>query len=408
MVSIHSSQTIKPHHYDRAKLALASFYKRGDVGFHSVYKQDELFLEAQKRAVELRSKYKKMVFVGIGGSILGAQAIHDLFAVPKASHQILFCDNVDPWELEKCLQIIESNLSEVAFVFASKSGTTLETLTLLECLLQWSKQKNYDIRPHCTVISEKRSNPLSDWARQHRIPILEIPENVGGRYSVLTAVGMLPAGFLGLEVEGFRRGAQQAAESIEVIEKITSMALESFERQLWISFFWFYCSRMRTLGLWLEQLWAESLAKKNNHNGMSAARVSTPVSAVGAIDQHSLLQQLVEGAQDKWVLFIRNKQSEQGPFSLEAPEISVSSYLKGKSLGQVLTAEAEATERALSEMGIYTANLTINELNETSVGFFLMQWQIIVACIGEALNINAFDQPGVELGKRLAKGLLQS
>ncbi|MCX7979190.1 MAG: glucose-6-phosphate isomerase, partial [Bdellovibrionaceae bacterium] len=240
-------------------------------------------------------------------------------------------------------------------------------------------------------------------SRSHSIPTLPVPFDVGGRFSVLSPVGMFLAAWSGLDLDKFRRGAEGALTNKITVTEFTAQVLASFSRSEWITLFWFYCSELYSLGLWLQQLWAESLAKATDRRGAPAPRVSTPMCAIGASDQHSILQQVMEGARDKFVVFLRVSEAESEFRKLNAPIFSETQNLRGRGMGGLLAAEAEATEEALSHSGVSTLVLRTKVLDEQTLGYLFMFFELVVGALGEALDINAFDQPGVELGKRLAK-----
>lgn len=384
--------------------ALQKLLARTDIGFFRRLDDVHLWESSEQRANELRKKYTTMVVVGVGGSSLGPQTISDILAQPKNTHRLLFWDNVDAIQFERLFKNID--LDKTCWTFISKSGSTLETLAALNFAAQSYRQVGKDIYPHCTVISEKKQNPLMNWAKEHQVPTLEIPLDIGGRFSVLTPVGMLPTAFLGIQISEMREGAKLALKETQQISLFMSEAMMSFRRFEWISFFWFYSSEFRSFGGWLSQLWAESLAKKEAH------RVSTPMMSIGACDQHSLLQQVMEGAKDKWVVFFRFLECEGGKAKLaeklEKSEFPSQDFLLKKSLGEILAAEAVGTERALHLQQISTMSLMVDEVSPRSAGYLFMFFMLVVAGLGEQLGLNAFDQPGVELGKRLAKEILEN
>jgi len=189
---------------------------------------------------------------------------------------------------------------------------------------------------------------------------------------------------------------------------MSAQFLQSFERQEWISFFWFYGSRYQNFGRWIQQLWAESLAKKLNRQNQVAKRVSTPMWAIGSSDQHSLLQQVIDGAKDKFVIFQRVREIEAGGAKLSSTQFAIQDFFLGHTMGQLIKAQAKATCQALNEHKISTMTLELADTSPECLGAQLLFWQLVVASIAEVLDINAFDQPGVELGKRLAKAILKS
>lgn len=387
---------------DRALLVLKDLVDKQALGFVKSVQDESGWKSVQARLGELRSRFETLVVIGIGGSSLGPQAIVEAFEHPQNSRKVFFLDNLDPIAFEKLMKRIEDPF-KTAWLISSKSGGTLETLVGADYVLGFFKNKSEILSQNFTVLTTLDKNPLHSFALENKISVLEIPKDVGGRYSVLTPVGMLPAGFLGLHTDEFREGALRCLGELKPVADMVAQILASFRRGEWITQFWFYSSELRTFGHWLQQLWAESLGKKSNLRGAPAPRASTPMVAVGACDQHSILQQVMEGARDKYVVIHRLTPSETGPYPLEFTHFSNQNHLVGKTMGQILAAEAVATQSALNQCGVSTSTLNLSNLDPQAFGFLFMFWQLVVVGVADALEINAFDQPGVELGKRLAK-----
>jgi glucose-6-phosphate isomerase len=295
-------------------------------------------------------------------------------------------------------------LERTVWVFISKSGSTIETLVAADLIFQ--KCKAEGVLARCAIVSEKKANPLTDWAAMNQIPALEIPLDVGGRYSVLTGVGMLPMAFLGFSPQEFKKGAEQVFNDQKIISQFVAQTVQSFERGEWISFFWFYSSMYNNFGRWLQQLWAESLGKAKDRKGKPAARASTPVSAIGSSDQHSVLQQVMEGAKDKFVVFTRIASLEKAGDRIQQSAYPFQKFFNGHTMGELIAAQAEGTKNALNHQSVSTITLLVQDLSPRSLGYQMMFWQLVVASLGEMLDIDAFNQPGVELGKRLAREIL--
>lgn len=369
------------------------------LGFWQLPDRKELTQKSNEFGQALRKNGDRALLFGIGGSSLGPQFLCDLYG--KYFGQVGVCDNVDPVYLEKIWQSPEQWKSG-SIVITSKSGSTIETLAGVQKFHEFMKGAAPDWHKRALVISEPKKNALTEWAHAKKIPIAEFPVDVGGRFSVLTPVGMVFASFLGQKPEEFMTGAAWALKQDKMIAGLIAQSRSSFERQEWITLFWSYSSMLKGFGAWMTQLWAESLGKKVTIEGQPAPRVSTPMWATGATDQHSLLQQVMEGHRDKWVVIHKIKSLEkmgaiQG--ELEMPSVSM---LKAKSLGRLLAAEASATAEALRSEGVSVMEVEMDDLSPTTIGALLMMWEWVVAGLGSSLRINPFDQPGVELGKRLA------
>ena len=391
--------------FNKAKQGLESFLERTDIGFPNLPQRESLWSSSQKLGQELRAGFTDVVVIGIGGSSLGGRVVQEIFQKPNSKHRLHFCDNVDSAEFERMLSGLD-DLNRTAWLAVSKSGSTIETLMAVDLAHNLYQGKGISFFPNLYMITENKKNPLKDLADQHSRPALEIPLDVGGRFSVLSPVGMVLAAYLGQNVQEFSSGAKKALAQKELIAQVSAFTLDSYDRGEWITLFWFYSSWMKNFGGWLQQLWAESLGKKLDRKGGPASRASTPVAAIGACDQHSILQQVMEGTRDKFVIFTRIKTAEADQFILRSSLFPSQKFLEGKSMGQLLGAEAIATAQSLSESGVSTLTLELNDLSAQSVGEFFMFWQMVVATLGECLDINAFDQPGVELGKRLARDII--
>jgi glucose-6-phosphate isomerase len=348
-----------------------------------------------------KARHREFVIVGIGGSSLGIQVLTESFN-RKNFH---FIDNVDAYHVEEMLQKF-SNIHEVGWVFISKSGRTVETLAALELIQQFATERSVSLPQHSLVVTEKKESDLYNWSQKNGVLFFEIPLSVGGRFSVLSAVGLVPAVLMDLNLQKIQEGALKAYADKETLLALTQASLESFARDEWVTVLWSYSSRLKSFGFWWQQLWAESLAKKINRKGQPALRASTPLPLVGATDQHSVLQQVMEGARDKMVMFLRVEEAEKGQMVLNNTSLSETQTLKGKTLGSLLKAEAEAIQKALTEVGVPNISVQIPGLREENVAHLFMFFQLLVMTLGEALDINTFDQPGVELGKVMAKQIL--
>jgi glucose-6-phosphate isomerase len=349
---------------------------------------------------DLKKNQSVMCVLGIGGSCLGAKAVYDFLG---ADREVAFFDNVDGHSFEKRLAAID--LKKAHFLAISKSGETSETLFQLSHIIQLLNEKRLKPRDHITVITEEKKSKLSDVATSLELRRLPVPVDVGGRFSVFSAVGLAPLMWAGIPVNKLLEGAKAAKKNKRLTAEMAEFYLRSFERQEWISIFWFYVDGLKTFGLWLEQLWAESLAKAKTRAGVAAPRVSTPITCIGATDQHSLLQQFTEGARDKSFLFIRSAQSETSK-KIKKLGIAGLEFTGGHSVGELLSIEARATQKILDDLRIPTSTLSIAKNDARSLGALIFLFEMVVATIGESLEINAFDQPGVEAVKKVMLGTL--
>jgi glucose-6-phosphate isomerase len=404
----HSTTHDDPKLLELAQKSVQALKARKDLGFFQLPERDQLWVTSDARGKELRKQANRLVVLGMGGSSLGGRALLQSLNKWNDTHSVHYIDNVDSDQFWKWLKS-RNDLQDTHWVIVSKSGNTIETLTMAEFVDQHLREKGFKkLSAVSTVISETDDNPLMRWARKEGVPSLEIPKDVGGRFSVLTPVGLLPAAFYGLDLTQIREGASWALKQDEFLSRLTAQTLKSFERGEWITQFWAYSDGMKDFGLWIQQLWAESLGKAKARHGGKAPRASTPMAATGSSDQHSILQQVMEGARDKFIWFLRVQTSETGGPKLEKTLFDCQALMHGKSMGQLFSAMATATRDALAKAGVESVSLTTDQLNERSVGALFMIFECVVGALGEAMDINAFDQPGVEAGKIIARDLLQN
>lgn len=403
MLEITQANHTNPEHLiQECQSSLKLFLQRKEIGFPQLVERINLWQQSHKLGAETSAKFKKLVIVGLGGSSLGTRVIAEVFN----ANNMYFVDNVDALVFETLIDEL-GDLKDVAWAFISKSGTTIESLCALELLDQVYKEEGLHLPSNSIVISETKSSSLTEWARKHKVPECEIPLDVGGRFSVLSPVGMFPAAFLGLDLEKFRVGAKRALLDTATVTQTMAQVIQSYGREEWITLLWSYNSRMKDFGGWYAQLWAESLGKPVTRAGTPAPRVSTPIAAIGAADQHSILQQVMEGTKDKFVIFQRVDEAEGGSMRIKTAQFKETMDLQGRTMGELLKAEALATQEALVANGVSTMTLKTKALDEETLGYLFMFWQLVVAGLGEYLKIDAFNQPGVEAGKVLAKAKLK-
>lgn len=383
--------------------SIERFLQRKDIGFPHLVERIPLWEQSYKAGQDFQQRFTRLVVVGLGGSSLGTRVIAEVFRAKN----LFFIDNVDALEFETLVEEL-GDLKEVGWVFISKSGTTIESLCALEFLDQIYGDEHLSLANQSLVISEPRENTLTRWAQQNAVAICDIPLDVGGRFSVLSPVGMVPAAFLGLDLEKIRVGALKALKNKDLVVQTMAQMIKSFQREEWITLMWCYSSRLKNFGSWYQQLWAESLGKAHARSGAEAPRASTPMWAVGASDQHSILQQVMEGARDKFVVFLRVEEAEGGSQRLHRCQFKETQSLQGRTMGELLRAEALATQEALAQSNISTMTFKTKVLDEQTLGYLFMFWELVVAGLGEYMEIDAFDQPGVELGKRLAREKLKN
>jgi glucose-6-phosphate isomerase len=387
---------------ERSKSATQTAQKWTEAGFWTQALEPQMWAQVRKRADELRGRASRFVICGVGGSSLGAKTLTTL----THDRNVYYLDHLDPESVQAFRQRL-GNLSDVHWIWVSKSGTTLETLTNLQLAAGWCKDSGIRIEKNSTVVAEPRPSPLVNWAKKNDVPCSDILSNVSGRFSVLTAAGLLPAAVSGVDLNELERGARSVDPAGETVAKLVSATLKSWERGEWITSIWTYCDRLRPFTYWMQQLWAESLAKAVKRDGSPAPRASFPVPSVGSIDQHSLLQQFIEGHKSNWLWFIRVDDLENSGETVREVITPETSWLKGRKLGEVFGAQAEGTAQALAEAKISLLEWHWPRVDAFHMGQALMTIEITVAALGERMGIHTYNQPGVERGKVITLDLLR-
>lgn len=360
----------------------------------------------------LPAEVRDLVVLGIGGSSLGGltviSALQHPYRALQADGQGLrthFVDNVDPDALSGLMDVLDPNRTLVNVI--SKSGTTAETMAAYLAFREWLERgSDTDYAERIVVTTDPETGILRPLAQRRGYRTFTVPPSVGGRFSVLSAVGLLPVTLAGLDAEELLKGAARANDTVRrplaenPILQATLVQYLAYRRGKPISVLMPYSSRLRNLGDWFVQLWAESLGKAENRKGSRVHEGSTPLAALGATDQHSQVQLFNEGPNNKLVTFVRiDRFATETPIPDSEPELEELGYLAGKSFNRLINAEQSATAYALAERQRPNYTLSLDELDASSLGELLqfLMWQ--TAIMGELTDIDAFDQPGVELGK---------
>lgn len=398
--------------------------KAGKLGFMELpEKQRETAKEIKELAAEKRKDFDNFVVLGIGGSALGAIALrtalnhpyHNLDSSDKEENLRLFVpDNVDPVRFEGLLETLD--LEKTVFNVISKSGGTAETMSLFLIARNLvAKELGEDkIAEHFIATTSQDSGNLIKIAKKEGLETFYIPENVGGRFSVLTPVGLVPAAFCGIDIEELLAGAEYmkricATEDVWKNPAYLNATLQYLADQAGksMSVMMPYVHALKDIADWYRQLWAESLGKEKNKQGKVVNVGPTPIKALGATDQHSQVQLYMEGPYDKVITFLTvENYGTEVKIPQEYSDISGVSYLGGHTLNELIKTEQAATELALTKNQRLNCTISLPEVNEFTMGELLYMFELQTAFAGELYNINAFNQPGVELGKNYTYGIL--
>ena len=354
-----------------------------------------------------RLRFNDVIILGTGGSSLGGQTLYAL-ADPRAQPHIHFMDNIDPTTFAALFAALDP--ARTGVVAISKSGGTAETMSQFAICVEWLRTKlDADaVGRHSIAITEPRDNPLRLLAMKLKTPILDHDPGIGGRYSVLSNVGLLPAMLAGLDVAALRAGAGEALDAALAAGDPracapalgAAIAVGLSERHgIAATVIMPYLDRLAHFGLWFRQLWAESLGKDG--------KGTTPIRALGTVDQHSQLQLYLAGPADKMFTLVTSDVAGTG--ATVSPELASDpslGYLVGKRMGDLLDAEQRATAQSLIRNGRPTRLLHIVRLDEKTLGALLMHFMLETIIAADLFGVNAFDQPAVEEGKVIARQFL--
>ncbi len=389
---------------------LRSKAKNDTLGFYQLPFQKEALSEIKTYAAAARKRFKNYVHIGIGGSALGPIALQtslrDSYYNLSETPKMFFPDNVDPDWIHELLTHID--VKQTLFHVVSKSGATAETAATMLYFMKYLKDElGENFYKNLIFTTDPVQGLLNEIAREYPIKCFRIPPNVGGRFSVLTPVGLLPAAISGIDIDALLEGAAQMATRCDGDDLLHNPAFIYaavhylyMKKQKNISVMMPYSNKLRDLADWYRQLWAESLGKRYDINGDIVETGQTPVKALGATDQHSQIQLYVEGPNDKVITFLEVEHFEHNePLENHFPQIEEFNYFQGKTLGQLLLAEKKATELALSNNERPNLTLRFDRVSAENIGAFFFLLEAATAFAGGLLEINAFDQPGVEQGK---------
>lgn len=409
----------------RALKALKSFHKQideGRYGFPHLPFQTAVIKNIADYAAALRGSFDTVCLVGIGGSALGAWALdcgirgpHPVQGAFTVDHpRLVILDNVDPAFTEAALASMDPQKTLVVVV--AKSGGTAETIGTFLIVREWLERAlGADHARRIAAVTTEGKGDLFSLAGQQGYRTFAIPENVGGRFSVLSPVGLVPAALIGIDIRKLTRGAAKMTHSCWQEDLGENIALRAalYHWLVWtrrakpIQVAFPYSNHLWGTAFWFRQLWAESLGKARSRKGELIHTGQTPVAALGTTDQHSQVQLYIEGPTDKVFTFWAVKDfGAKGAIPKTKFNLPAFDALAGQSLAKLIDAERRATAAAMAENGRPNCTFTLDRVDEEHLGAFLQLMEFETAFMGELLDINAFDQEGVELGKKFTFALM--
>ena len=406
--------------FAEAKRGFDTLRAGGSVGFVDLPADKALFDQVERFSAGARGMYDDVVVLGIGGSALGPIALRT--ALRPSGWNMLddkarggfprlqVLDNVDPETIDALVGRLR--LDRTLFIVTSKSGGTAETMAQFLIVHDRITRAKLDVTKHMVFITDPKQGALRPIAARLKVPALDIPASIGGRFSVLTPVGTLPAALIGIDVKSLLSGAAEMAKRCETADLATNPA-GVFAMLQWLAdarlakkivVFMPYSDPLRDFAAWFVQLWAESLGKLRP-DGTSVG--STPLAALGATDQHAQVQLFMEGPADKTVTFVAvDERGTDVTIPGAFGDVKELGYLGGHSLGELIDIEQRATAGALARRGRPNMTIHLDRVDASHVGQLMMLLEIATAYAGQLYGIDAFNQPGVELGKQFAYALL--
>lgn len=384
---------------------------------------EETIWYVKEFASMVENRFDNILVLGIGGSALGGLAVTEALLKPywnlltseqrNGLPRIFFLDNIDPDSINGLLNILDLKKTLVNVI--TKSGSTAETMSqymIVKNILERELEDDY--RKNIVVTTDKNVGILRQLADQEGYKTFVIPDDVGGRFSVFSAVGLLPFALVGIDIDELTNGIKDmdlALKNTDIHKNIAAQNalihyLMDTKKGKNISVMMPYSSRLRYVSDWYAQLWAESLGKEFDNEGNKVNVGPTPVKALGATDQHSQIQLYNEGPNNKLITFIRVDNFDT---TLEIPKIfeyTGIGYLGGKTINDLINAEADSTRVALSDYSRPTITISMDRINPYNLAQLLYMYEVQTAIAGELYHINTFNQPGVEQAKNYTYALM--
>lgn len=374
-------------------------------------------------AAMVDGRFDNILVLGIGGSALGAQALSEALLKPYWNlldkeqrdnlPRLFFLDNIDPDQINALLNILDLKKTLVNVI--TKSGSTAETMSQFMII----KDKMHellgdDYRKNIVATTDKQVGILRQLANEEGYKTFVVPDDVGGRFSVFSAVGLVPLALVGIDIDEIIKGIKIMDLTLKNTDINKNIAAQNAlihylmdkQKGKYLSVMMPYSSRLKYVSDWYVQLWAESLGKEFDRDGNKINNGPTPIKALGATDQHSQIQLYNEGKNDKVITFVRVDEFDTELTIPNIFEYTGLNYLGGKSINRLINAEADATAVALTDYKRPNITIKLPKINEYYLAQLFYMLEVQTAIIGELYNIDAFNQPGVEQAKNYTYALM--
>ena len=380
--------------------------EREEIGYYNLPFQDTTAFKEYAKSV----KQTNVVVIGIGGSSLGTYAIYKFLKHSRdLQKKLFFLETTDPIDIQSKIETID--LEDTLFIVISKSGTTVETVSIFKYINSLVRCDALN-----TVVVTENDSKLNAYAQIHRMKRFEIPKNVGGRFSVFSAVGLLPLAIVGIDIDELLRGIREThndffaenwteSKKLATNQRLLKKArfLVEYKNSFNINVVFSYSSRLEGFNKWYIQLWGESLGKidiNSSHQGL------TPVGIIGPIDQHSFLQLIIEGRRDKTLTVIKVENFDN---DLKIPAVTLEGleeldYLNELKFSSLINSQADATIEAIENLHDIPCDvMTIDGVCESAIASLMYEYELLTSLCAKFMYIDAYNQPGVESGKIILK-----
>jgi len=369
-------------------------------GFYKIIDEKKEFEKIETLAKKLKNNFEYFVVLGIGGSALGTICLKNALK-PKNHEKLFVLDNVDPDLIKETESKI--NIKKTLFIVVSKSGDTLETLSQFFYFHKKIKDQKLDTKKHFIFITDSEKGYLRDLAKKENYETLDVPENIGGRFSVLTAVSLFPAALIDIDIKKIITGAKKIRDGFLSKDKVKNLPFllaktqyDFYKKGFKTNILFPYSNSLSSFSDWIRQLVCESTGKKLDNKKRKVFTGITIVPAIGATDQHAQSQLFHEGPNDKLIIFF---EIEKFKNTIKIPNKD----LKNITFNELINIEKRSTEKSLQDSHRPTITIKLDKISEETLGELFMLFEGATAFLGEFLNINAFNQPGVEHSKKLTK-----
>ena len=377
-----------------------------DIGYYTLPEQDiDPILEYYNT---IPNDIETIAVIGIGGSSLGAKAVYEFIKpVKNLKRELYFFESTDPINIREILSKLD--ISKTHFLVISKSGNTVETFSIYKYI--YSLQNNASAY---TFITDPNS-PLEKYANEINASVLYLPDNVGGRFSVLSTVGLVPLALCDIDIQALLNGAKNIKDSFFKDGYLKSILLEKASyyaknhSQYHINCIFAYSDTLKYFCEWYVQLWGESLGKKQRNSAFNVGL--TPIGLIGPKDQHSFLQLIMEGTRDKSVTFIKIEDfnNDMKIPNISLPHLEELDTLNNLSFAKLINMQCDSVMESLkTQKDIPLDSITLPCVDENTMGKLMYYYELLTSLVGELIDVDTYNQPGVEAGKLILKKKLNS